>query len=514
MNIYVEFERLLNFGLKHKLFEKEDITFMRNSLIELFKLDEYIITEVEDEDLENITPVMDNLLNYAYKVGILESNSPIYRDLLDAKIMALLMPRPSQVINKFNRFYEFNEKDATDYLYSLSKSCDYIRTSRIAQNITWKTNTKYGDIDITINLSKPEKDPKAIAAAKNIKSSSYPKCLLCKENVGYAGRVNHPARQNLRVIPFKLQNEEWNLQYSPYSYYNEHCIVLSSEHVPMVISKSTFDRNLEFVEKFPHYFIGSNADLPIVGGSILTHDHYQGGRYEFAMAKAEDVYDIQIQGYEDIKISMIKWPLSVIRIKGKDRHRLSILGEKILNHWRNYSDENVGILSHSDDTLHNTITPISRKREGNFELDLVLRNNRCDENYPDGIFHPHKELHHIKKENIGLIEVLGLAVLPARLKEELTKIKECLLDSSKEYNMKEDESLIPHLAWFNEIKEKYNYIDKKNIDSIIEDEVGFVFEKVLEHCGVFKWDEDGKKAINKYLDSLKLFAGEEKIHEV
>ncbi|WP_297130715.1 UDP-glucose--hexose-1-phosphate uridylyltransferase [Terrisporobacter sp.] len=514
MNIYVEFERLLNFGLKHKLFEKEDITFMRNSLIELFKLDEYIITEVEDEDLENITPVMDNLLNYAYKVGILESNSPIYRDLLDAKIMALLMPRPSQVINKFNRFYEFNEKDATDYLYSLSKSCDYIRISRIAQNITWKTNTKYGDIDITINLSKPEKDPKAIAAAKNIKSSSYPKCLLCKENVGYAGRVNHPARQNLRVIPFKLQNEEWNLQYSPYSYYNEHCIVLSSEHVPMVISKSTFDRNLEFVEKFPHYFIGSNADLPIVGGSILTHDHYQGGRYEFAMSKAEDVYDIQIQGYEDIKISMIKWPLSVIRIKGKDRHRLSILGEKILNHWRNYSDENVGILSHSDDTLHNTITPISRKREGNFELDLVLRNNRCDENYPDGIFHPHKELHHIKKENIGLIEVLGLAVLPARLKEELTKIKEFLLDSSKEYNMKEDESLIPHLAWFNEIKEKYNYIDKKNIDSIIEDEVGFVFEKVLEHCGVFKWDEDGKKAINKYLDSLKLFAGEEKTHEV
>ena len=343
MNIYKEFERLINFGLKHELFKKEDINFMRNSLIELFNLDEYIVEEVEDENLENVTPIMENLLDYAYEIGILESNTPVYRDLLDSKIMGILMPRPSQVINNFNVLYTINKKDATDYLYELSKACDYVRTSRIAQNMTWKTSTKYGDIDITINLSKPEKDPKAIAAARNVKSSSYPKCLLCKENVGYAGRLNHPARQNLRIIPFKLQGDEWNLQYSPYSYYNEHCIVFSSEHEPMKISKTTFDRNLEFVERFPHYFIGSNADLPIVGGSILTHDHYQGGRYEFAMAKAEDVYKIEIEGYEDIKISIIKWPLSVVRLKGKNREKISELGNKILNHWRNYSDEKVNI---------------------------------------------------------------------------------------------------------------------------------------------------------------------------
>jgi len=503
MNIFVEFERLINFGLKNELFQKEDVIFMRNSLIELFNIDEYIVEEVEDEDLENVTPIMNNILDYAYEVGILESNSPVYRDLLDTKIMGLLMPRPSQVINKFNELYNVKPEKATDYLYDLSKASDYVRTSRIAQNMTWKTDTKYGQLDITINLSKPEKDPKAIAAARNIKSASYPKCLLCKENQGYAGRLNHPARQNIRIIPFELQNEEWNLQYSPYSYYNEHCIVLSSEHVPMKISKKTFDRNLEFVEKFPHYFIGSNADLPIVGGSILTHDHYQGGRYEFAMAKAEPVYEIDLEGYEDLKISIVKWPLSVIRINGKDRQKISELGETILNHWRNYSDEKVGIYSHTDETPHNTITPIARRRGENFELDLVLRNNRCSEEYPDGIFHPHKELHHIKKENIGLIEVLGLAVLPARLKEELQKIKECLLDVSKEHLMNEDETLIPHLDWFNTIKSKYVNIDESNIDSIIENEVGFVFEKVLEDCGVFKWDEEGKDAIQRYIENLK-----------
>lgn len=514
MNIYVEFERLINFGLKHKLFEKEDVTYMRNSLIELFKLDEYIIEKIEAEELENATSILDNLLDYAYKKGLLESNTPVYRDLLDTKIMSLLMPRPSQVINNFNLLYNINKKAATDYLYDLSKSCDYVRTSRIAQNITWKTNTNYGHIDITINLSKPEKDPKAIAAARSVVSASYPKCLLCKENVGYTGRLNHPARQNLRIVPFSLANEEWNLQYSPYSYYNEHCIILSSEHVPMVISKDTFDRNLEFVEKFPHYFIGSNADLPIVGGSILTHDHYQGGRYEFAMAKAKDVYEIKIQGYEDIKISIVKWPLSVIRISGADRQILSELGEKILNHWRNYSDEIVGIFSHSNEIPHNTITPIARKREKNYELDLVLRNNRCDEQHPDGIFHPHKELHHIKKENIGLIEVLGLAVLPARLKDELADIKECLLDEYKEYKMLEEASLIQYLDWYNEIKLKYNNINKDNIDSIIEDEVGFVFEKVLEHCGVFKWNEDGKKAMKNYMESLKTCVEEVKTYEM
>lgn len=505
MSVYKDFERLVNYGLKNNLFEEEDKTYIRNSLIEVFKLDEYKIEEVEDENLENSTVILDNLLNYAYKTGILESNSPVYRDLLDTKIMNLLMPRPSQVIREFNIKYRENKKSATDYFYNLSKSCDYVRTERISQNITWKTSTEYGDIDITINLSKPEKDPKAIAAARNIKSSLYPKCLLCKENVGYAGRLNHPARQNLRIVPFKLKKEEWNLQYSPYSYYNEHCIIFSSEHVPMVINKNTFDRILEFVEKFPHYFAGSNADLPIVGGSILTHDHYQGGRYEFAMDRASDVFEFSIDGYEDVKISIVKWPLSVVRISGDNIEKLSELGEKILTHWRNYTDETVDIYAYSEDIPHNTITPIGRKRGDKFELDLVLRNNRTSKEHPDGIFHPHKELHHIKKENIGLIEVLGLAVLPARLKYELEVIKECLLDSSKESRIEENENLKIHLEWFNKMKNKYNDLNKDNIDNILENEVGDIFSKVLEHCGVFKWDEDGKSGMKRYIDNVKSY---------
>ncbi|MCR8744438.1 UDP-glucose--hexose-1-phosphate uridylyltransferase [Romboutsia lituseburensis] len=503
MNIYSEFERLINYGIKKRLFEKEDIIYIRNSLIELFRLDEYIIENIEDENLENPTEILDNLLNYAFENKILESNSPIYRDLLDTKIMNLLMPRPSEVIKEFNKKYQEDKVSATNYLYDLSKACDYVRTQRIAQNTTWKVDTEYGEIDITINLSKPEKDPKAIAAAKNMKQSVYPKCLLCKENVGYAGRLNHPARQNLRVIPFKLKDEEWNLQYSPYSYYNEHCIVFSSKHVPMSINKNTFDRNLEFVEKFPHYFIGSNADLPIVGGSILTHDHYQGGRYEFSMAKADDIYRFCINKYEDIKISIIKWPLSVVRISGENRENISKLADQILTHWRNYSDENVGIHSHTNDIPHNTITPIARNKDGKFELDLVLRNNRCDENYPDGIFHPHKELHHIKKENIGLIEVLGLAVLPSRLKEELTVIRTCLLDESKISLISKNEKLKIHLDWFNSLKEKYIYFNENNVDKILENEVGNIFKKVLEHCGVFKWDKEGLDAINRYVIDLK-----------
>ena len=504
-NIYIEFERLINFGLKNKLFEDEDIIYIQNSLIGLFGLNEYIKYEIEDEELESASPILDNILNYAFEVDILESNSPVYRDLLDTKIMNILTPRPSEVINEFNKRYIEDKKSATDYFYNLSKACNYVRTDRINQNVTWKSCTEYGDMDITINLSKPEKDPKAIAAAKNMKSSTYPKCLLCKENVGYFGRVNHPARQNLRVIPFTLEDKEWNLQYSPYSYYNEHCIILSSNHEPMSINKCTFDRILEFVEKFPHYFIGSNADLPIVGGSILTHDHYQGGRYEFAMAKAESILDIDIKGYEDVKVSIVKWPLSVVRISCEDRYKLSSLAEMILKHWKNYSDESVDILSHTGDIEHNTITPIARKRNNKFELDLVLRNNRTSDEYPDGIFHPHKELHHIKKENIGLIEVLGLAVLPARLKGELAKIKECLLDEEKSYIIEEDNNLNIHLEWFNEMKKKYTNLSVENIDSIIENEVGTIFKKVLEDCGVFKWNEHGRIAMEKYTNNLKQF---------
>lgn len=503
MSIYREFERLVNYGLKKKLFEVEDTIYIRNSLIELFKLDEYTVVEIEDENLENPTSILDNLLNYAYEMGMLESNTPVYRDLLDTKIMNLLMPRPYEVMKEFRKKYKKDKVSATDYLYDLSKSCDYVRSSRIAQNLTWKTETEYGEIDITINLSKPEKDPKAIAAARNMKSASYPKCLLCKENVGYAGRVNHPARQNLRIVPFELNNEEWNLQYSPYSYYNEHCIIFSSEHVPMVINKNTFDRNLEFVERFPHYFIGSNADLPIVGGSILTHDHYQGGRYEFAMERAEDVFNFKIKGYEDIKLSIVKWPLTVVRLNGEDRAKISELAEKILAHWRGYSDSLVGVNAFTNETPHNTITPIARRRGEKFELDLVLRNNRTSDEHPDGIFHPHKELHHIKKENIGLIEVLGLAVLPSRLKGELAQIKECLLDENKADLIIEDENLKIHLEWFNILKEKYADLNESNIDEILEVEVGNIFAKVLEHCGVFKWDEEGKSAMNRYMNDVK-----------
>ncbi|MFR6016576.1 MAG: UDP-glucose--hexose-1-phosphate uridylyltransferase [Paraclostridium sordellii] len=504
MSIYTDFERLINYGLKHELFLEEDKVYIRNSLIELFNLDEYIVpTEVLGDD--NLEDIMNNLLDYAYEKNILESNTPVYRDLLDTKIMSLLIPRPSEVTKEFNKRYKKDKVSATDYLYNLSKSCDYVRTNRIVQNINWKTNTEYGDIDITINLSKPEKDPKAIAKARELKTSSYPTCLLCKENVGYRGRLNHPARQNLRIIPLNLNQSKFYLQYSPYSYYNEHCIIFSDKHEPMTINKNTFDRNLDFLEQFPHYFIGSNADLPIVGGSILSHDHYQGGRYEFAMDRAKDILKIDLKGYEDVNISMIKWPLSVVRLNSNNREKLSILASYILNHWKGYTDEVVNIHSHTENTLHNTITPIARRKGESFELDLVLRNNKTSEEYPDGIFHPHKELHHIKKENIGLIEVLGLAVLPARLKEELEIIKKCLLkEKNEEYILK---NLNLHLEWFNYLKKKYGDFNKETVDYILKDEVGLIFKKVLEDCGVFKFDEEGLKARNRYIQNLKEYMG-------
>ncbi|CEN25496.1 UDP-glucose--hexose-1-phosphate uridylyltransferase [Paraclostridium sordellii] len=504
MSIYTDFERLINYGLKHELFLEEDKVYIRNSLIELFNIDEYIVpTEVLGDD--NLEDIMNNLLYYAYEKNILESNTSVYRDLLDTKIMSLLIPRPSEVTKEFNKRYKKDKVSATDYLYNLSKACDYVRTNRIAQNINWKTNTEYGDIDITINLSKPEKDPKAIAKSRELKTSSYPTCLLCKENVGYRGRLNHPARQNLRIIPLNLNESKFYLQYSPYSYYNEHCIIFSDKHEPMTISKNTFDRNLDFLEQFPHYFIGSNADLPIVGGSILSHDHYQGGRYEFAMDRAKDILKIDLKGYEDVNISMIKWPLSVVRLNSNNREKLSTLASYILNHWKGYTDEVVNIHSHTENTLHNTITPIARRKGENFELDLVLRNNKTSEEHPDGIFHPHKELHHIKKENIGLIEVLGLAVLPARLKEELEIIKKCLLkEKNEEYILK---NLNLHLEWFNYLKKKYGDFNKETIDDILKDEVGLIFKKVLEDCGVFKFDEQGLKARNRYIQNLKKYLG-------
>ncbi|WP_066893254.1 UDP-glucose--hexose-1-phosphate uridylyltransferase [Clostridium nigeriense] len=501
MRIYRDIKRLIKYGLQNNLFEKEDEIYVRNKILDILNIDEYEDVEIEDEILSTPTEILNNLLNYAYKNKVLESNSPIYRDLLDTKIMDSLMPRPSEVIKNFYNKYEYSKEEATNYFYNISKACDYVRTDRIAQNLVWKTPTEYGDLDITINLSKPEKDPKAIAAAKTLPPAKYPKCLLCKENEGYRGRLNHPARQNLRIIPMKLKNEEWFLQYSPYAYYNEHCIVFAGEHVPMKITKDTFDRNLEFVEKFPHYFVGSNADLPIVGGSILTHDHYQGGNYKFAMDKASDYLNFTIEKYKDIDLSIVKWPLTVVRLKGKNRFSISELAEKILNHWRNYTDSEVEVYAFSNETPHNTITPIARKVNDNYVLDLVLRNNRTNSKYPDGIFHPHKELHNIKKENIGLIEVLGLAVLPARLKEELESIKKALLNKEESIDNYTDINI--HANWYKDILSNNKEINEENIDKIIEDEVGNVFKKVLEHCGVFKWDDDGKKAMKKYIDSLK-----------
>lgn len=501
MNIYREIKRLIQYGLKHELFTKDDEIFIRNGLLDVLNLDEYEDFEIEDENLNTPTEILGNILDYAFNNGILESNSPIYRDLLDTKIMGVLMPRPSEVIREFYNRYKESKESATSYLYNISKACDYVRTDRIAQNLVWKSSTEYGDLDITINLSKPEKDPKAIAAAKNLPPAKYPKCLLCKENEGYRGRINHPARQNIRIIPMELNNESWYLQYSPYAYYNEHCIVFAGEHVPMKITKNTFDRLLEFIEKFPHYFVGSNADLPIVGGSILTHDHYQGGNYQFAMDKAKDVYKFNLNSYKNIELSIVKWPLTVLRLKGRNRVELSELADKVLVHWRNYSDSIVDVYSCTNEIPHNTITPIARKDGEFYVLNLVLRNNRTSEEYPDGIFHPHKELHNIKKENIGLIEVLGLAVLPARLKDELEIIKLALVNDTDDiYN---NEEMKIHLNWYEEIKRNNPSINKENVDYIIEKEVGKVFSKVLEHCGVFKWDEDGKEAMQRYINSLK-----------
>ncbi|EEH98018.1 galactose-1-phosphate uridylyltransferase [Clostridium sp. 7_2_43FAA] len=501
MNIYREIKRLIQYGLKHELFTKDDEIFIRNGLLDVLNIDEYEDFEIEDENLNTPTEILGNILDYAFNNGILESNSPIYRDLLDTKIMGVLMPRPSEVIREFYNRYKESKESATSYLYNISKACDYVRTDRIAQNLVWKSSTEYGDLDITINLSKPEKDPKAIAAAKNLPPAKYPKCLLCKENEGYRGRINHPARQNIRIIPMELNNESWYLQYSPYAYYNEHCIVFAGEHVPMKITKNTFNRLLEFIEKFPHYFVGSNADLPIVGGSILTHDHYQGGNYEFAMDKAKDVYKFNLNSYKNIELSIVKWPLTVLRLKGRNRIELSELADKVLVHWRNYSDSIVDVYSCTNEIPHNTITPIARKDGEFYVLDLVLRNNRTSEEHPDGIFHPHKELHNIKKENIGLIEVLGLAVLPARLKDELEIIKLALVNDTDDiYN---NEEMKIHLNWYEEIKRNNQSINKENVDSIIEKEVGKVFSKVLEHCGVFKWDEDGKEAMKRYINSLK-----------
>lgn len=501
MAIQTDIKKLVAYGVSAGLVPTEDIVFTTNRLLELFELDE--LEEADNSvtmDASELEAVLGRMCDYAYEKGLMAENTVTYRDLFDTKIMSMLMPRPSEVIHKFWELYEKESPEAaTDYYYSLSCDSNYIRRYRVSRDKKWIAPTKYGDFDITINLSKPEKDPKAIAAAKNAKQSGYPKCLLCKENEGYAGRVNHPARQNHRIIPVTINGSQWGFQYSPYVYYNEHCIVFNSQHVPMKIEHDTFCKLFDFVKQFPHYFVGSNADLPIVGGSILSHDHFQGGHYEFAMAKAPVERSFTVEGFEDVDTGVVQWPMSVIRLSGENTERIIALADRILKKWRSYTDEEAFIYACTDGEPHNTITPIARKRGEKYELDLVLRNNITTEEHPLGVYHPHAKLHHIKKENIGLIEVMGLAVLPARLKDEMAHLKEAMLAGK---DLRADEELAKHADWVDEFSVKYEKIDASNIDAIIEKEIGLVFMQVLEDAGVYKRTEEGQKAFDRFLAGL------------
>lgn len=491
--------KLICYGLENNLITADDRIYAANSMIHVLKRDEYDPPEEIYTDID-LEAVLKEITDYAVENGLIE-DSIVYRDLFDTEIMGCLTPRPSEVIAKFRQIYrEKSPVDATDFYYKFSCDTDYIRRYRIAKDVKWTSETEYGTLDITINLSKPEKDPKAIAAALNAKQSAYPKCQLCEENVGYAGRVNHPARENHRIIPIKINDERWALQYSPYVYYNEHCIVFNCNHTPMKIDRSAFSKLFDFVEQFPHYFIGSNADLPIVGGSILTHEHFQGGHYTFAMEKAPVEEYFTIKGFEDVKAGRVKWPMSVIRLSCSDYDRLVDLGDKILTVWRAYTDKDAFIFAETDGVPHNTITPIARKRGNDYELDLVLRNNITTDECPLGVYHPHAELHHIKKENIGLIEVMGLAVLPARLKNEMEKLAEVLVKQGIDA-VRKDTLLEKHADWAEEFMSKRE-VTAENVNEVIRDEIGKVFAKVLEHAGVYKRDPEGMAAFGRFVDSL------------
>ena len=494
-----DIRQLTAYGIKTGLVLKEDEIYTINRLLEIFELDELSEPTEDMPEEPDLEMILQRMLDYAYEKGILAENSVVYRDLFDTKIMSVLMPRPSEVIRTFRALYQESPRKATDYYYKLSCDSDYIRRYRIKKDRKWIVPTEYGDLDITINLSKPEKDPKAIAAAKSAKQAGYPKCLLCKENEGYAGRVNHPARQNHRIVPVTIQGDEWGFQYSPYVYYNEHCIVFNGKHVPMKIEHNTFCKLFDFVKQFPHYFVGSNADLPIVGGSILSHDHFQGGNYEFAMAKAPVERSFEVKGFEDIRAGVVKWPMSVIRLSDVDTDRIIALADVILNKWRGYTDEAAFIFAKTDGEPHNTITPIARKRGDHYELDLVLRNNITTEEHPLGVYHPHAKLHHIKKENIGLIEVMGLAVLPSRLKGEMEQLKAAILAGK---DLRSDEVLEKHADWTDEFSAKYDKIDEGNMDEILEKEIGLVFLQVLEDAGVYKRTPEGQEAFNRFIRSL------------
>lgn len=497
--IYEAIRKLVKYGLDTGLITECDRIYATNQILEVMGLDEYEEPEGEPGEIE-LESVLKELLDYAHETGVLSEDSVVYRDLFDTKLMNCLMPRPSEVAAKFWDIYNHKSpKDATDYYYKLSQDSDYIRRYRIAKDMKWTTETKYGTLDITVNLSKPEKDPKAIAAAKLMKQSGYPKCQLCMENEGYAGRANHPARNNHRIIPLTINHTPWGFQYSPYVYYNEHCIVFNGKHTPMKIDREAFVKLFDFVKLFPHYFLGSNADLPIVGGSILTHDHFQGGNYTFAMAKAPIEAYFAIPGFEDVEAGIVKWPMSVLRTRAKDPDRLIELGDKVLKCWRGYTDEAAFVFAQTDGEPHNTITPIARKNGDMYELDLVLRNNITTEEFPMGVYHPHQELHHIKKENIGLIEVMGLAVLPSRLKGELAKLGEYMVEGK---DIRSDAEIEKHADWVEEFLPKYEAVTAENVDDILKREVGLVFERVLEDAGVYKCTEEGRKAFARFLHAV------------
>lgn len=501
-------DELLAYGVNAGLVDKEDETYTRNKLLELFEEQEYIEEGVSNNEAAScgtktnerqLSEILDDMLSVLYEKKIMPEDTITYKDLFDTKIMGLLTPAPSVIRREFASHLAKSPKEATDYYYDFSRATNYIRVDRIKKDEKWQTSTEFGDLDITINLSKPEKDPRDIAKAGQAKKSGYPSCLLCRENEGYAGHFSHPARQNHRIIPITLGGENYNLQYSPYVYYNEHCIIFNDKHIPMKIDRDTFVKLLDFVGQFPHYTAGSNADLPIVGGSILSHDHFQGGNYEFPMVRAPYEKEFTVSGYEEVHAGIINWPLSTIRLQAKDADKIVELADHILGKWRAYTDEEAFIYAETDGTPHNTITPIARMRGELFELDLVLRNNITTDEHPMGEYHPHPQYHHIKKENIGLIEVMGLAVLPARLKGEMAHLEELIL---KGEDLASDESIASHVDWAKEWMKNYDDINASNIHKIVQDEIGKVFSKVLECAGVYKCTEEGRKYFDKFINQL------------
>lgn len=495
MKIETYIDSLVSYAMNRGLAEPVDHQVLTNRLLDILRLDDYELSdEPQSEDLEEI---LAGILDYAVAHGLCEDNITA-RDIFDTRIMGAVTPMPREVVRTFREKYARSPETATDWYYRFSCDTDYIRRYRIAKDMRWKYPSQYGEMDITINLSKPEKDPKAIAAAKNAPQTAYPKCQLCRENEGYAGRMNHPARANHRIIPITVCGEDWCLQYSPYVYYNEHCIVFNSQHVPMKIDRSAFEKLLDFVKDFPHYFVGSNADLPIVGGSILSHEHFQGGHYQFAMEKAGLEKEVCFKGFEDVKAGIVKWPMSVIRLDGSDPQRLAELADKILTCWRGYSDESVGVVAFSDGEPHNTITPIARRHGELYELDLVLRCNITTPEHPLGVFHPHADKHHIKKENIGLIEVMGLAVLPSRLKQELTDLASAIVSGT---DIAADEVLNKHAPWVEELKKQYTFTEENALDIILK-ETGRVFTEVLEDAGVYKNTPEGRAAFLKFIGAV------------